>query len=555
METISAHGSLATLLEGGANPSLRYDRNEALLVYLAQRIEEVIAEDLFRARAVDVVHTLITDLDYRLVADYLRARRAGDAAVVGAFERLVASDDITERNKLLYELARARFSRFAASGVDGDIVSVPHPEEVFSRSERGLIIYLRDRALQSPLVALLDDIGARLGYFIEQQYDLPGFNALVRQGVVKKWCLPDGTTIVSKRDNPHKPGRFRTEQLNYEAVLSRMAGHSQDRLLLGRAAAGGGVWLAVVRPFAVIRDGYSDRCYALSVGIDGTTLEALLLNERDPAMRRAHLAHYRWLLDALYDRGILWGDMSPRNTLVQRAGQDFIYHILDFEKTRVLDGWATTAERIAHCRGQVCVEELGVVCTPTEVEECMGDYFAPAAWDLESEAPLPFAPRPEVADVLRGRGLHDVTLGTYNRTDLEIMSVRTPDIDPLSGRRRFPAHMNRKLEHYLSCADYDDATEYDRKTTEILIAAKHHDCFDSILNVLTRATNRVENAFIKAEFEAILDGSSTCYVIPPRHAVGALVHTVDVLYQSRERAEDLQSVCSHLGSERSTGPD
>jgi len=547
--------SLAALLQSGANASLRYHRNETLLAYLAQRIKETIAGNTNPEWVLEVVQRLITNVDYRLVADYLWALRAGAAALVNAFEHIVTVNSVMERNRLLYEIARARFSHTATPDDDGAIVFVGHLEELFSRSDSGLSIYLSDRAWQSPLLTLLNDIGPRLGSFIEQQDDLPSRHALVRQGVVKRWFLPDGTAIVSKRDNPHKPGRFRIELFNYEAVLSRVLEPFQDRLLLGRTAKGAGVWLKVVSPFAIIRDGYLDRYYALSVWTEGTPLEDILLNEDDQTTRQAHLTCFRWLFDALYDRGVLWGDMSPRNILVEQAGQDLLYHILDFEKTRVIAGPATTAERIAQCRGQTCVEELGVVCTATEVAACFRDYFAPETWDLESGAGLSFAQRPEVASILLGRGLRDVTLGTYNRTDLEIMSVRAPYTNSVTRQRRFPGHLNFKLEHYLSCANYDDASDYDRKTTEILIAAKRHGCFDAIVDVLTQVIDWVEGDFIKAEFEGLLDNPSRARVLTPRHAVDTLVHTVNALYESRARADDFRSLCRRMNLDRRMGLD
>jgi hypothetical protein len=547
---ISAHCSLVALLQSGANASLRYHHDETLTDYLAQQIEEAITEHRNPARVREVVQSLIANLDYRLVADYLHALRADDAPLVNAFENLVSVNSVREMNRLLYDLARLRFSSTSPPSGDGNSVFVGELKELFSRCESGLIIYLGDRALQSPLAALLNSIGPRLGSYIEQQYDLPSRNALVRQGVVKKWVLPDGTAIVSKRDNHHKPGRFKTEQLNCEAILKKLFEPFHDRLLLGRTDTGAGIWLRVIRPFAIMRDGYSEHYYALSVWTKGDSLEELLLDEDHQATRRAYLTHYRWMFDALYDRGVLWGDMSPRNIIVEHDGQDIIYHILDFEKTRIIAGPATTAERIAHCRGQICVEELGVVCPPAEVEECFRGYFAPAAWDLASDAGLSFAQRPEVASILRGRGLRDVTLGLYNQTDLEIRSVRTPDTHPATGQRRFPGHLNFKIEHYLSCANYDDASDYDRQTTEILIAAKRHGCFDAIVDVLTQDTDDAEGEFIKAEFGGILDSPSVSRVMPPKNAVDNLVHTINALNESRERADDFRSLCRCLSLNR-----
>src|SRR5215213_11211101 len=77
----------------------------------------------------------------------------------------------------------------------------------------------------------------------------------------------------------------------------------------------------------------------------------------------------------------------------------------------------------------------------------------------------------------------------FRSLDLEVMSVRAPDTDPATGRCRFPSHLNFKIEHYLSCADRRDASDFDRKTTEVLIAAKRHACFDDAVAALTAATD------------------------------------------------------------------
>ena len=534
------------MLEEGANGVLRYQRSAALVVYLAQRIEEALTDVKVPTMALRAVHALITQFDYRLVGDYLRVLRSDDAPAINNFTQLITTNSPAERNRLLYEIARTRFTQTVSLGDGRSVVLVPQLEDVFSRTGHGLFVYRNDHSMQSQLNSMIRDIDGRLGDFIEQQYDLPGLNNVVRFGVVKSWFLPGGTTVVSKRENVDKPGRFQIEQFNYEAVLSRMGRRSEGRVCLARTAEGDSVWLMVVRPFAIISDGYSGRRYALSVWDSGASLEDLLMDQHESVMRPVYLTHYRQLLDALYDRGILWGDISPRNVVVRREGRDLVYHILDFEKTLVLDGPATTAQRITHCQEQNCVEELANVCTQSEVEECFKGYYAFEGRDPESDAALSFVPRPKLGDILRGRGLHQTTLGTYNQVDLEVTSVRVPDTDPATGQRRFPAHLNHKIENYLRGMKYKDFVDHDRKTTEVLIAAKHQGCYYEVINVLSKATDRVEIALLKAEFDGLLEDPPTYCVMPPRHVTDELVHTIDRLYQSREHANDFACLCDHL---------
>lgn len=547
-----APGQLADLLKGEANASFRYHRSEVLAAYLARRVEGTAADEATPAAALEVARVLIDQVDYRLVGWFLQALRAGDAAVVNTFERIATAGTVGERNRLLYEVARARFNATAGGTDTGEVVFVPRLEDIFSGTGAGLSIYLDDPAWHAPLLALLNDVGVRLGEFVEQQLDLPGLNTVVRHGIVKKWFAPSGRAVVSKRENQHKPGRFRVEQSNYELVLSRMGGGSRGHVLLCQAADGGNVWLIVVRPFAVIHNGHSGWRYALSAWDDGTPLEELMLDEDDAGMRPTYLDHYRRMLDALYDRGIMWGDMSPRNVVVRREGRDIIYHILDFEKTLVSDGPAITAERVKHCIESNCIEELGNVCTLQEVSECFRGYCEWEGREVESEEALSFVPRPKMADLLAGRGLRHMTLDVYSRLHLEVMSVRAPFTDPTTGERYFPAHLNHKIENYLRGTNYRDFADHDRKTTEVLIAARRHDCFHAAVRVLTQATSRVEDALLEEEFDGLLQHTPAQLKPRTRHVTDALVQTIAMLFQARERAEDLARLCEQLYADAST---
>lgn len=527
-------------LKEGANPSLRYQGNTKLLSNLAFKIVEKIKGKTNLEHILTIVLSLIKNQDYRFVADYLYARRTNKIEILNIFERLIATDNPPEINRLRYQLQLARFLSVVSCPGKADISIISHLEDLFSQSQQGTAIYLIDSSMESPLTALLHDVGVELGTFIEQQYNFPSLNALVRQGVVRAWVLPDGKAIVSKRDNPQKPGRFRKEQFNYKAILSRMEG--KNTLHLDKTINKKNIFLKIAQPFAYIWDSNSRRNYALSIQSEGISLEDLLMEECDQAVRHDYLVHCRLILDTLFERGILWGDMSPRNILVQQTEQTISYHIFDFEKTQVMDEPISLEKRIEHCRGQICVEEFGIICTPEEMQICFHGYFNPEEWDFESEEALRFPQRPEVADILKGRGIHDVTLGKYNQTDREMMNARIPDIDPQTRKRGFPGHLNFKVEHYLSCAGYQNAGDYERKTTEILIAAKQYECFNSIVLLLTEATDIVESAFLKTEFDYILDNKSTEWVIPPKQSIKILTHTIDSFYQSRKDKKAFQNL-------------
>ncbi|HEX6872299.1 MAG TPA: hypothetical protein VF163_14470, partial [Micromonosporaceae bacterium] len=371
----------------------------------------------------------------------------------------------------------------------------------------------------------------------EHQLDVPGPNARVREGTVKTWFLPDGTQVASKRENPRKPGRYEREQLAYAAVADRL--HHRDDLDhrdeldhhagldLGTGPDGRQVRLAVVSVIAWIRDPGTGHLYSISAWGAGTPMEQLLLAPASETQRRTWLAGFRSVLDALLDRGVWWGDMSPRNVLVQPMGGLDLYRVLDFEKTTVTDQPVTPADRVAFCRGSIGVEELGVLCPLREVIGCLHGYFAPEEWDLSATTAVPFPVRPELAAILRGRGTGTPTLGELNRQDRQVLEVRLPDTEPGTGRRRYPGLVNFRVEHYLSCAGRDDAAEYDRLTTEVLIAAKRSGEFELVLTRLTEAVDELEREFVLAEFDALLRGPDRAPARIPDAEVSSLVATID----------------------------
>lgn len=523
--------TIVSLLKNGKNPALRYQQSASLLRDLAEAIVQAFKNEADFRVHLPFLSVLITDYDYRLVAEYLAALQSQDQHLLALFHQLHGAT--VPAGQLRHQLAYAHLLRVGAYPSDANVCFVQEPDCLFAPTGEQLVIYLRDERYRASLGALVEAAGAELSRFVEQQADVPGSSAVVRQGLVRAWYLPDGTAVVSKRENPQKRGRFRTEQANHDLLLKRFG---RDALTLSDGATTGRrIYLQIAPAFAVIADGYSGARYALSAYVEGDCLEDILLAEEDRTARRRLLRDYRLVLDRLYELGILWGDMSPRNILLHKSADVETYILLDFEKTRLLNNAPVPhAQRIEHCRGQICVEELGVLCPPDEVLTCFDGYFDPSTWDLESDIPLPFLPRPDIAAVLHGRGVRDVTLGAYNRLDRDFISVRTPDIDPITGGQRFPGRLGFKVEHYLSCAGEVDASDYDRKATEVLIASKRHDCFDGVVALLASLTSRLESAFLRAEFTGILNGGFSGQVVPPREEIDQLVHVLDTLYESRD---------------------
>lgn len=228
--------------------------------------------------------------------------------------------------------------------------------------------------------------------------------------------------------------------------------------------------------------------------------------------------------------------MSARNIIVQRSKQNIFYYIFDFEKTEIIEGLVPIEQRVIHCRGQICVEELCTICSIEEVIECFTGYFNPTQWDFISRGSIPFQPRAEIIDILSRRGMQNITLGEYNSLDYEIMSIREPIVDSRRKQRVCHGHIGFKVEHYLSCYGSNKGKLYENKVTDILIITKNYKCFDQVTLALTKLTDIIEYAFLKEEFLCILEyKTSTSYKRHITLAINLLIKTIDSFYRLRTR--------------------
>ncbi len=487
---------------------------------LAHAVPHAVAADPDPASVEALIRGLIANGHAGHVVPCLRARSANDVALSCAYENLARAASARGQVESLYALGLARLPRLTTPTAPAILSDL---EGILASSEVGSAVHVADNAFRDDVLRWISDTGGRVSEFITRQPDLPGFNALVRRGVVKSFSLPDGTAIVSKGMNADKPGRLRTELLNCREVAKRLKLDCvMEPRALARAALGRPIMLGVVQPFAVVRDGSDGSYYALSIYLALPTLEHLLLTETNPLVRHDYLSHTRVILDALFDSGVLWNDMAPRNILVDDSTTAIAYHILDFEKTVTLQSSATAVERAWHCRGPVGVEEFGALCTRQELETIFGGYFDPEGWETGSREPVPFPLRREVADVL-GRRQCNVTLGSYNMCDREILAVRVPYTDS-HGRKHYPAHLNFKIDHYCGA-------EYDCKTTEILIAARRHGTFGVVVQLIAAMVDNLEETIVV--FDWGLSKTQRSVEANRARAMARLQRGLDELYSGR----------------------
>ncbi|WP_053764353.1 nucleotidyltransferase domain-containing protein [Leptospirillum ferriphilum] len=408
---------------------------------------------------------------------------------------------------------------------------------LFSTETSPFLIYWREEP-DALWLKLFDDTHWRLTNLISVQADLPGVNSLVRTGLVKSLYLEDGSLIVAKRDNPDKPGRFVNEQKNIEEIVARLGLPDRESCL---KINGNEVSIRVIRPFSVFSDKEANVLYSLSRYEGHPTLEAILLQEKDSVKRRQYLSKARMVLEHLYENGIIWGDMAPRNILVSEDKNETTFYLLDFEKTIFTVEAVPMALRLEHARGPMCVEEFGAVCSLQEVTECFSGYFDPDNWTYDDYGSIPYKkPKREVMDILAGMGNTNPTLGAYNMAEREMLEVRFP-FTGHDGIVRLPLHTSFKIDHYLGA-------EYDRKTTESFMNARKCDLLDRVVDTLNNDLQRVENRLILAQFTSRLfeDGNGVEVSMEPSQLFSELRKAIDFIHECGSDRDRLLNIFGRL---------
>ncbi|MBC6445047.1 MAG: hypothetical protein GDA50_06390 [Alphaproteobacteria bacterium GM202ARS2] len=390
-------------------------------------------------------------------------------------------------------------------------------------------VYFVNPGHHTEVAAFLGTVNGHPARFVECQLDVPGRNAAFRDGVVKAWMLPFGTSVVSKRDNPRKPGRLLAEINAISSVLTRFGQTLEGCVSLGAEPSSGTFTMNL--PIAVIRDAPTSYTYALWSTKQGETLEELLLtNDLCGARRNSLLKQYRRCLDVLFDHGVVWRDMSPRNIIVE-AGLDGgdVFHLVDFEKTELHESPLSLDERTSACRMQFCVEELGVICERSELLQTFDGLFDPQSWDFESTAALGTPPRAELADLLNARHVGTpISVGSLNMLDKEVYEIRRPRRKP-NGDLIRPGLLGFRTEHYLSLMPEIDATDYDRKVTEILLTAERAGRLFAVFDALWVQLAQLETMVLAREFEAILRDGNSQRLDYPREQADAVCVLIDTL--------------------------
>ncbi len=526
---------IAGILRSSANQSFSFYRNDALTGQIAIAMARHITATEVSEIDAGLFAAALEKLDFMLVAELLDS-------IVSAERRQWLNELLGGNKALFYEHQMERF--YQVMQQHGEAAKYTHVEDLPSifngEIETGYLVYWAGRRDEECL-SLFEDAKWHLRALIDAQTDLPGINSLVREGLVKSLTLPTGRRVITKRNNPSKQGRFLSEQYNVSEIVSRLGLPTQNSFV----RIGNELHLQVIRPFTVVADCAEGAFYSFSNFEVYPTLEHILLTEKDAEKRYQYLSMARQVLEHLYSNGIVWGDMAPRNILVQEDGGITTFLLLDFEKTAFTDGAVALAQRLEHARGPMCVEEFGAVCSLPEVVQCFDGYFDPAGWNEFDASPIPFAkPKREVMDILKSNGCTSPTIGQYNKMEGQMIEVRFPFFGE-DGVLRLPLHTSFKVDHYLGA-------EYDRKTTELFMKAKSYGYLTQAVDALNAVLQGLENEKIIFQIEARLNVTKT---EPLNPSASRLAAAIDLLYESNdscqfERALRKLSIREHFHSVR-----
>ena len=454
------------------NNALSFYKNE----FLVSQTAALIAKHGVEGQLAAPIGALLARFDFRLIADYFNIPKA-DSSQKNQFDKILDGDTAAYYE---YQIAKFLGQVSSAALTSSD---APQPvaqlKELFVDEAQGRrLVYFYDKSAIINTAPLFSDIRNHVGEFFDSQPELPSVSARAREGLVRSFVLPNGRTVISKRSNPKKNGRFRVEQENIQALISKLDLPLEESAAeIGVDSCGKRILVRLIRPFAVLTDPGTNAFYSLSNFVPHLTLEQALLREKDAQQRQTHLSNCRKLLDYFYAQGIVWFDMAPRNILVEQSETATTYHVLDFEKTDIRPEPIPVIERQEHCRGLMSIEEFGAVCSREEVAGCFAGYFDPDDGGVQSSSlVLPREPTSEVVTILNGRGKTPFTPEDYYQAEQEINGVRFPYFDS-KGERRFPIQVSFKIDHYYG-------SEYDRRATEVFLAAKHFGCLEDIQNWL-----------------------------------------------------------------------
>lgn len=518
------------LIKKSTHPSLIYYKNE----YFDDRLALCIALSILDKNPrihYDMIGKILAFHDFHILGDYLRALKTDNVQLKESIENL---EDLKPDYRLVDQ---GRYSDFCKNNQNlspKSFVRCERLDDIFNRSEdrNAVHFFFPGGCVDEDILDLFHRISGDLENFIDSCLDLEGINSIVRKGLIKKFQISKGRDVIVKKNNPDKVGRFQKEISNYCKIMERLGIVVQGDAYSFKGESGRDVLLKMLHPIAFFLDNSTGNYYSISPFQEGTTLEEILRTVFNSEQRAEHLCNIKKILNILYEKGILWGDMAPRNIIIKQVDDTWEYYIFDFEKTEVIQAGDSIQEekKIEHHRGPMCVEEFGAVCSEEEIQQTFGEYFRPREWDLVSQAPVPFKQKREIVDLLKFRGKTSVNLGEYNALEREVIPVRGP-LDQNS-RRIYAIDPSFKIDHYIG-------SEFDRKTTEIYIKAKEFELFYEVVEFLNKILAVVDNDLLIGDIHSTIEATGFKFDTDHTPSFILLKEVIDVLYEVQSKDDFL----------------
>lgn len=315
-------------------------------------------------------------------------------------------------------------------------------------------------------------------------YDYSSSNAIIQNGVVQI-LYKDGQEYIIKRINPRKKKNLDNE-LNMYNKLNRIFNGRQKIGWLGNKEA----FFEIVPPINILDA--KEQEFSIMKKLEGISLEDMCYSYEKFDYRLLNL--YVQIIYSFIKVGFVCMDICPRNIIVKSDEESIIFYIIDFEKSYFIENEITENILDSFLRSQVIGEELGVLFDMDTIVDVFKGKYDPDKWDTCSKEIMDKPYRPEVEQLIFGRGYERYTLGLYNTIEKEMLNVLHPNRSSVFEYMRFPGRIKYKVEHYLGCLGYNSGSDYERKVTEILINAKKQNdyVFNSMLKYLDQIVSNLE---------------------------------------------------------------
>ena len=237
-------------------------------------------------------------------------------------------------------------------------------EELFSKGNQGYFIWFSSEGKECETISKLHST-PYCSHLIENQDELSAFTALTAPGMLKRICIVDNETVVSKSSENRQ-----ISVVQNEIHASISAARVFQQVSLEKEFEGMNIQavpiLAVIKANGVV---YTLTCYS-----PFPTLDEILISNPDRQLQKTYLEILKMLFQLLYSKGFYWRDLAPRNILFDDTKTTPTFIILDFEKSGLVNDIEMPLD--IFWRGSVISEEIASVCYLDVILEVFSDLLS-----------------------------------------------------------------------------------------------------------------------------------------------------------------------------------